>query len=122
MVSRFFDPLRADADRPATDFSQGPCAMGPIEPGAEMTSLHVWVFQQGDGQRAGATGRSGVHVLDGDAEPPFRKRWMVRTELEPGSDAFSGEHDATAVAMAFVRLPDGSTAVEHWTQTVSISV
>lgn len=122
MVSRFFDPLPADADRPRTGFPQGPCAMGPIDSGAELTSMHVWVFQERDGQRAAATGRSGVHVLKGDDGPPFRDRWMVRTELEPGSDPFSGEHEATAVALAFVTLPGGGTTVEHWTQTVSIRV
>ncbi|UGS37042.1 hypothetical protein [Capillimicrobium parvum] len=122
MVSRFFDPLHAEADRPPTDFPQGPCAMGPIDDGAELKSLHVWVFQDGAGVRAVATGKAGVHVLKGDTGPPFRKRWMVRTELEPGSDAFSGDHQATAVALAVAALPGGGTAVEHWTQTVSITV
>jgi hypothetical protein len=122
MVSRFFDPLPADADRPPTDFPQGPCAMGPVDAGAELTSLHVWVFQKGHDHRAAATGRAGVHMLEGDDGPPFQQRWMVRTELEPGSDEFAADRKATAVALAFVRLPGGGTAVEHWTQKVSIRV
>ena len=47
---------------------------------------------------------------------------MVRTELEPGSDAFSGDHKATAVAHGRAALPGRGTAVEQWTQTVSIRV
>jgi hypothetical protein len=121
MVSRFDEPLDADTNRPPHNFAQGPCTMGPIDPGAEIESMHVWVFQAAPGLRAAATGRAGVHVQHGDAKPPFRNHWMIRTELEPGSDAFSADHKATALAMAVVRLPgNGGTTVEQWQQELKV--
>lgn len=105
----------------------GVCAMGPVAEGDELTWMRVWVWQQ-DGERVvAASGTSGEHL---GAHPvaesenlPFtaEKGWMIQTELEPGSEQFSGGKPALAMAMALVNHPDGTRDVEQWSQAVSVS-
>lgn len=117
-ASMFDDTLHADPGRPAEGFRLGPCAMGPVREGDTVTHMHVWLLQNGRNVAA-ATGTSGKHAKQPAERPPYRGRWMIRTELDPGSDAFD-EDEATALALAVVTHPDGSRDVEQWTQQVRI--
>jgi hypothetical protein len=103
----------------------GVCAMGPVAPGDTLNWMRVWVWQQ-DGERVAASaGTSGEHL--GGHEPTERERipftedreWMIQTELEPGSDQFSDQKPALAIAMALVER-DGTVDVQTWSQAVMV--
>lgn len=105
----------------------GVCAMGPVNKGAKLTWMRVWVWQQ-DGERvAASSGTSGEHV-GGHApapteQPPYtsEKGWMVQTKLEPGAEPFAHDKPALAMAMALVEHSDGTLEVEQWSQAVSVA-
>jgi hypothetical protein len=78
--------------------------MGPVAPGDTLNWMRVWVWQQ-DGERVAASaGTSGEHL--GGHDPSERERipftedreWMIQTELEPGSEQFSDQKPALAMA------------------------
>lgn len=118
-ASMFDDVLPARESRASRDFRLGPCAMGPVAEGDTLTWMRVWILQHDGSKVAAATGTSGERVDGKDQRPPYKGRWMIRTELERRSDAFTAA-PATAVAMAFVTRADGTRDVEQWTQEVSI--
>lgn len=118
-ASMFDDELPARGDRRPAGFRAGPCAMGPVADGDTITWMRVWVLQKDPSKMAEASGTSGDRVGSQEERPPYRGRWMIRTELEPGSDAFS-EDDAIALAVAMVTHADGTRSTEHWSQAVSI--
>ena len=116
-----FDPIlgvrsRFTADElAAIGLRPGPCAMGPTS-GDELTSMHVWVFQQVEGGVALASGDTRTNpTFDDDG----KLRWKVRTLLDPGSKEFALNKPAVAVATAIVN--DGkATDILQWSQAVSI--
>jgi hypothetical protein len=109
-----FDPRLPRSLPPIPDnMRPGPCAMGPAD-GEELTSMHVWIFQPQD---------DGVAVASGDSRQPqsanfkARDRWMVRTGLDPASQAFDTGMPAVAMAMALVTEGE-KTEVKHWFQAI----
>lgn len=93
----------------------GPCAMGPTK-GEDLITMHVWVFQHLDTGLALASG-------DNREQPEFETepepRWRVRTTLDPGSEDFSTDKPAEAVAIALVRRGN-TTDIQQWSQAVEI--
>jgi hypothetical protein len=110
-----FDPS-LDRSRPPIpeEMRAGPCAMGPAD-GDDLTSMHVWVWQETD---------NGLAVASGDSRQPQpdelkqQDRWMVVTGLDPGSQEFNTEKPAVAMAMALV---SGGAEVKHWSQPVFLT-
>jgi hypothetical protein len=98
------------------DMRPGPCAMGPAD-GDELTSMHVWIFQQT---------ATGLAVASGDSRQPQAQhlrdsdRWMVITGLDPQSKPFDTEKPAVAMAMALVTNADGQD-VKQWSQAVYVT-
>lgn len=125
MVSRFDEVLHLmdpEQERPVAGLRAGPCGRGPVDKGATILSMQVWLFQSGsDGQIAMATGRAGEDVGSPPEQPPYDDgKWMIRTGLDDRSGTFDVEAPASARAIAIVRRPDGTTAVEEWSQDVRL--
>jgi hypothetical protein len=124
MLSRFNTslPILEGPDDPGVRL--GVCAMGTVADGDELTSMRVWVFQHTDTSVAASTGTSGEHLgghaMVDEERPPFKKRWMIQTQLEPGSEEFLADRPALAMAMALVTHADDSKDVEHWSQAISV--
>jgi hypothetical protein len=126
-ASKFNDKLPLDKRRPAftdvpdeADIRHGPCAMGPIDPNATLTSVHVLLTQDQGDRVVSATGWSGRLHRAKDPEPPFEREWRVITELEEGSEQFVHNKPVRANAMAIVKLDSGETKIEQWSQNVTI--
>jgi hypothetical protein len=119
MVSKFDPELPARSNRsPVRGLRPGPCAMGPVGTGETLTSMHVWLFQITDDGMAVASG----DLREDQPEKGSRKRrWRVRTGLDPSSVEFSTDKPAAAMAMALVEHKDGTKDVQHWSQAVTIS-
>jgi hypothetical protein len=119
MVSRFDEELPARSSRsPFRGMRPGPCAMGPVADGDTLTSMHVWLFQLTD---------TGMAIASGDvrerqpAAGSRKRRWRVRTGMDPESEEFSTDKPCAAMAMALVEHRDGTQDVKHWAQAVRIS-
>ena len=125
MVSKFDEelplvPESVEFEDSAAGVRLGPCAMGPVTDGKELTSIQVSIIQSVDDKRAVASGRSGELVRVGAERPPFEGRWRVNTRLEAGSGPFANG-PARAAAVAVLVAPDGSVDVEHWEDQVTIT-
>jgi hypothetical protein len=112
---RFDESLRRSLPPIPEEMRPGPCAMGPSD-GEDLTSMHVWIFQQT---------ADGLAVASGDSRGPQpdvlkrSDRWMVVTGLDPESRPFDASKPAVAMAMALVKGGDGKD-VKHWSQAVQI--
>jgi hypothetical protein len=122
-ASKFSDVLPILKDQTA---QVGVCAMGPVSKGAELTWMRVWVWQEDGSKVAASAGTSGEHLgghsPEASEQLPFTADdgWMIQTKLEPGSEPFSRDKPALAMAMALVKHADGTRGIEHWSQAVSI--
>ena len=78
------------------DTRPSPLARGPIAPGDVIKWVAVWVLQSpGEGRGAAAAGKSGYNQ-------DIQDDWAVDTFLVKGSDDFSTEEPALAMALALI--------------------
>jgi hypothetical protein len=98
---------RFDPDTGDTRIS--PRARGPVDPGDVIRWIAVWIFQIPDqGPGAAASGRS-------DYEQNFTDPWQLDTYLAKGSDDFSTDEPALAMALALIwRGGDESGREFYW--------
>lgn len=125
MVSRFDEVLHLmdpEKEAPVAGLRAGPCGRGPVEEGASVLSMQIWLYQQrADGSVAMASGRGGEDARGPQEQPPYDDgRWMIRCGLDAQSGEFSPELPASALALAIVRGADGRTSVEQWNQEVRL--
>ena len=125
MVSRFDEVLHLmdpEKEDPVAGLRAGPCGRGPVEQGASVLSMQIWLHQQRpDGKAAMASGRGGEDARAPGERPPYDDgRWMIRCGLDPNSAEFATDAPAKASALAIVRTPDGATKVEQWDQEVRL--
>ena len=73
------------------DTRPSPLAKGPIDPGDVIKWMAVWVYQD----QAAAAGKSGY-------DQDIQNDWAVDTFLVKGSDDFSTEECALAMALALI--------------------
>ena len=104
MFSKFEETLELTAD--------GPVGAGPIDDGAALVSLRVWIVQ--NNRSAAAAGRTPF------GEAPLQGTWRIATKLEPESGHFAAGDSAHAFALAVVKTPEGETKVEQWDQMVTL--
>ena len=125
MVSRFDEVqhlMDPEKEAPVAGLRAGPCGRGPVEEGASVLSMQIWLYQQrADGSVAMASGRGGEDARGPDERPPYDGgRWMIRCGLDEHSGVFSTELPASALALAIVRGADGRISVEQWNQEVRL--
>src|SRR5205085_9938587 len=123
MVSRFDEVLHLmdpETEAPVAGLRAGPCGRGPVEEGACVLSMQIWLYQErADGRVAMASGRGGEDARAPGEQPPYMDgRWMIRCGLDANSGEFSADLPASALALAIVRSADGRTTVEQWNQAV----
>jgi hypothetical protein len=127
------DRLQLQAAGLNPDLPLSVCAMGPVEPGETIQSMRVWVFQETDTKAAASSGKGGQHLgghdpVGSETFPNKGPDWMIQTQLEEGSEQFTPEAPALAVAMAVVERVQTNEAgtqvaireIKHWSQGILI--